>query len=62
MAKKSNEEIAKGAFEAHTTVNELYVTEDGHFYLHPHAGGTKFTKNEDGKIESEAPKADKKKK
>lgn len=31
-------------FEALPHVNEIWVTEDGHFHLHPHNGGKHITK------------------
>lgn len=38
-------------FKALPHVNEIWVTEDGHFHLHPANGGTKITR---GEVEEEA--------
>ena len=31
-------------FEALPNIHEIWVTEDGHFHLHPNNGGTKVTR------------------
>jgi hypothetical protein len=39
-------ENVKKAFETLPHVMEVWVTEDGHFHLHDHYGGVKFTRKE----------------
>ena len=46
MAKKTD--INK-IFEIHTHVNEIWITEDGHFHLHPYNGGEKVERSQQEK-------------
>ena len=39
-------EKIKSAFAALPDVHELWKTKDGHFHLHPHNGGEKFTRDD----------------
>jgi len=39
-----NSEIAEYAFSELPHVNEVWVTSDGHYHLHPHKGGELFTR------------------
>jgi hypothetical protein len=35
---------AKQIFEVHPHVNNVWITEDGHFHLHPYNGGEQFNR------------------
>jgi hypothetical protein len=52
----------KEVFEALPHINKIWVTEDGHFHLHPHNGGTLVLRedvenegNDEGNDEGSAP-------
>lgn len=39
----------KKIFEALPHVNEIWLTDDGHFHLHPHYGGKKVERGDEPK-------------
>ncbi|HXR84336.1 MAG TPA: hypothetical protein VN722_08510 [Hanamia sp.] len=38
---------AKNVFEALPHINEIWITKDGHFHLHPNNGGKKYVRGEE---------------
>ena len=50
-------------FDAHPSVNKIWVTSDGHFHLHDHEGGTIVLRPSDDiptEIKTSQPKGNKK--